>query len=451
MVHFPTVEHCGKLVDDCATPGERRADGVAPAHPNGIQLSRNVFLLLISTLNFRGVDDSGGIVGQLRRGGFDGPVIREIGLVQCESGWDLFGDGENHVRQVGHPSAFGVPKGAVRNGKVPGHANTFVLLWRCCARRISPAGCLYWDSEPAAVRLSSQHVCWRQFRLNAAEDDLEFLTGAATLQQKGCESGDPNRSVPGRSLNQTYVQPVPYNAAADEWVVCNHFIDTSTLAVLRFAFCPASGLYEWVETSEEFGGGYFEGSLVRWKSDWIVLARSLTGENRSQSAPPPPGWSRVNDLFAPGITLRDVPEPGSVRSPVAAYGCPDGALRWISGHRGMSPQGLGRNPLYLFEADVENGFRTARAEVVFDAVAAKLPIQPNPIVDMGKLLPHGGGREQVLAHRVRTVALRRPDADLAGGPAKVMQSGDFSSTALYYAKLTYGDDLPAPWDFAVSS
>ncbi|HRJ72134.1 MAG TPA: hypothetical protein PLS03_07905 [Terrimicrobiaceae bacterium] len=440
------LHHKGKLVDGCETPGERRADGVAPAHPNGIQLSRDVFLLLVSTLDFRGVDDSKGIVGQLRRGGFDGPVIRELSLVRCELDWDLFGDGELYVRQVGHPSAFGVPKGAVCGGGTPAHANTFVLLWRCSARKISPDGVLYWNSEPVEVRMASQHVCWRQFRLNDAGDDLEYLTEPEPLRWKGAGDCGPHRSLPGRSLNQTFVQPVPYTPAADQWVVCNHFIDTSTLAVLRFAFNGATGLYEWAEISKEFGKGYFEASVLPWKSDWVIVARSLTGEDRAVSDPPLHGWVRVNDLFSDGIVLRDFPEPGSFRAPIAAYACPDGAVRWISGNKSRSPHGLGRNPLYLFEADVENGFRTKTVQTVFDAVAAKLPIQPNPIVDMGKLLPHSGGREQILVHRVRTVALRQAEADL-GAPAKVLQSGDFASTAMYYATLDYGTDMPATWDF----
>lgn len=419
---------------------------MAPAHPNGIPLGRDVFLLLISTLDFRGVDDSKGIVGQLRRGGFDGPVIREIPLVQCALDWDLFGDGELHVRQVGHPCAFGVPKGALAGGQVPAHANVFGLLWRCSARKISPGGVLYWDSEPARVRMASQHVRWRQFRLNDAGDDLEFLTEPEPLRLRGADDCGPHRSLPGRSLNQTFVQPVPYTPSADQWIVCNHFIDSSTLAVLRFAFNAAEGLYEWVEMSKEFGEGYFEASILPWKSDWIVVARSLAGEDRTLAAPPLHGWARVNDLFAEEVVLRDFPEPGSFRAPVAAYACPDGAVRWISGNKSRSPQGLGRNPLYLFEADVENGFRTKNVQTVFDAVAENLPIQPNPIVDMGKLLPHSGGRRQILAHRVRTIALRNAEADI-GGPAKVLQPGDFASTAIYYAALDYGTDVPAAWQF----
>jgi len=49
------LEHLGKLVEDSAIPGERRADNVRPAHPNGIQLSRDRFLILKSTLGFRGI------------------------------------------------------------------------------------------------------------------------------------------------------------------------------------------------------------------------------------------------------------------------------------------------------------------------------------------------------------------------------------------------------------
>jgi len=53
-----SIVHLGKFIDDTRVPGERRQDGIAPAHGNGVQLSRNRFLTLVSTLGFRGVDDN---------------------------------------------------------------------------------------------------------------------------------------------------------------------------------------------------------------------------------------------------------------------------------------------------------------------------------------------------------------------------------------------------------
>jgi len=66
------IEHKGKLIHECSLSGETRADLVAPAHPNGIQLSRMRFLLLNATLGFRGVDDSLSTTWQLRRDAYDG-------------------------------------------------------------------------------------------------------------------------------------------------------------------------------------------------------------------------------------------------------------------------------------------------------------------------------------------------------------------------------------------
>lgn len=87
------IEHRGKLIDDCAINGERRADQVAPAHGNGIPLSRDRYLVLNSTLRFRGVDDNTSIVWQLRKGAYDGPVIREGLFAKSIDDWYPWGTG----------------------------------------------------------------------------------------------------------------------------------------------------------------------------------------------------------------------------------------------------------------------------------------------------------------------------------------------------------------------
>src|SRR5207244_9424284 len=73
-VRIEKIEPCGVLVRDCTLPGETRADNVTPAHPNGIQVSKNRWLMMYATRGFRGVDDDLSIIYQLRADSFEGPV-----------------------------------------------------------------------------------------------------------------------------------------------------------------------------------------------------------------------------------------------------------------------------------------------------------------------------------------------------------------------------------------
>src|SRR5205809_4515291 len=129
-----SIEPLGMLVKECALPGETRADDVVPAHPNGLQVARDRWLLVYATRGFRGVDDDRSVVYQLRRGGPDGAVVKEGFLARTRIDWDPFGEGKSLVKQHGHPVAFGVPKGARIDGKPAPHGNVFIAKWRVVAR-----------------------------------------------------------------------------------------------------------------------------------------------------------------------------------------------------------------------------------------------------------------------------------------------------------------------------
>ena len=216
--------HLGKLIDDCTLPGERRADQAAPAHGNGIQLSKDRFLVLNSTLRFRGCDDNASIVWQLRRDGYDGPVIKEGLFAKSIDDWYPLGDKYRCVKQHGHPGAFGVPKGALIDGAPAPHGNVFVVKWRKVARVFVPeGGYVMWQSEPREVRAKTQCVEWAQFRLNDAEDDLDILQPARALRQTGYEEGEAVCELGSAKMNQSYVQAVPFNWEATEWVDVNSF------------------------------------------------------------------------------------------------------------------------------------------------------------------------------------------------------------------------------------
>src|SRR5690606_31154349 len=123
-----------------------------------------------------GTDDNTSAIWQLRKDGFDGPIIKEGMLVQSVDDWyppQLQGR-HRCVRQYGHPTAFGVPKGALIGGKRVPHENVFAVKWRKCGRVFVPeGGYIMWQTEPPEVRAATQCVEWTQFRLTDDENDIE--------------------------------------------------------------------------------------------------------------------------------------------------------------------------------------------------------------------------------------------------------------------------------------
>ena len=223
--------------------------------------------------------------------------------------------------------------------------------------------------------------------------------------------------------------------AADEVI----FFDGGRIAALKYRFNPRLGLYEWVETGPRAGGeglGLGEASLARAADSWIVAARSHEGKGEVQ-------WFRTEDPF------RSLPPPvaGDLapQSPLCLYRCPDGKLRLLTGNPALSPHRNARDPLYCFEIDVDAGFRSREARVVFDSVATGLPIRVEsvPRVDFGKLLPHMGGRFQHVLHRVRTKSINYPANTKA-----VINAEEKACSGIYHAKVTWSEDQPAAWTFA---
>ena len=438
------IEHMGKLIDDCSLPGEGRGDGVRPAHPNGIQLSRDRFMIMNSTLGFLGVDDARSGVYQVRADAYDGPVLREGFIVRSINDWDPLNDGSAHVRQHGHFTALGVPRGARIGGATPPHANVFAVKWRRVARKFDPERkYLLWfiDKKIPELTARSQAVEWMQFRLNDAGDDIEVRQPARQLRQKGYEEGARFCSADVVHVNNPFSLPVPYNDDATEWVDCAHF-DGGRIAPLKYRFNAEAGLYEWVETAPLIDEGLFEASVARYRDSWIIAARPRKHEDS------PVVWFRTDDPFSGRLHMQRGPGPVQQRrTPLTIYTCPDGVLRLLTGDLEASPHGRNRNPLYMWDVDPDRGFEVSNRRVVFDSIAAGVPIELDhgPIVDMPKLLPHAGGRGQTLAHRVRSCALMANDPDY--GPLRKMTPGDFDSTAIYYARVHYTEDLPAAWDF----
>ncbi|MBL9214153.1 MAG: hypothetical protein JNG83_01625 [Opitutaceae bacterium] len=457
-----TVTPVGKLVHDCGLPGQGRDSGAFPAHPNGIRLSRDRFLLLYATRGWRGVDEDRSIIYQVRAGAFNGLVLKEGLLEATADDWDPLGDGSKYFKQQGSPSGFGVPKGAVIGGRPAPHANLFVLRWYQLARPFSGPNRVERPLAEASVKLEAQtlHTRWMHVRLNEAENDIEVLDPPSVLRAPGFAGDD---RIAERT-NQSRVQPVPFNDTATEWL--DQFSvgwpdkeqpEAAGPVAAKFRYNPARHRYEWVQTGPRFfpaGLEAIEGSMIRLSDSWAMYARP------HKDAGLPLLWVRMDDPFS--RSARKVlaqPRPGqpTVRGPVDVYRCADGRIRVFSGARELSPYANRRHPLYCWEADPAADFALSRRQVVFDILATDRQIRPEsePIADMCKLLPHSGGSSQWIAHRFRTESIdflrerpasTNPEPQFRVSPA--VSDHEREAHGIYLARLDYGESHPDPWTFS---
>lgn len=442
------IEHRGKFLHECTLPGEGRDVGFHPAHPNGLQLSKDRFLLLYSTRAYAGNDDERSGVYQVRKGSYDGPVLSEGWIVKSRTDWDPLGDGKQYVLQNGHPTAFGVPKGALINGKRVAHENVFGVIWRHEARWIDPATGFMADvRELPDLKRATQGVMWMQFRLNDAGDDIEIIEPAAPMRMVGYEEGDAFCDQPNvQRMNAGFISAQPINDDCSQWAHCNTaaFVDPKAdttgwahdyggVAPLRLKFNAQRGRYEWTELGPVIGDGTFEASVVPYRGSFLVAARRGKGDGIM--------WARMDDLF--GESPRTVVVPPRNNAPFGAFLCPDGVVRRTGGRGDLSPYRQQRDPTYLVDVDPDNGFAESNARVIYDAHAAHVPIATGPLVDFGKILPHAGGKEQFILHRLRSAALNDP-----ANPRISLPAIDIEVSGIYGAKIHYRDEMPGVWTFA---
>jgi hypothetical protein len=429
-----TIEPLGTFLTDCSLAGERRADDVVPAHPNGLQISRDRWLLVYGTRGFRGVDDDRSSVYQLRKGGPDGPLIKEGFLRQTQDDWDPYKQGKPFSRQGGHAVAFGVPKGAKIGGKPAPSANVFVAKWYVHARHLDKAK-NFLEHGTADIRFGGPQLFVEglQFRLNDREDDIEILRPAEPLRQKGYEKGERFSSAePVAWMNQPFVPAVPFNRDATEWADCMGF-DGGRVAPARYVWNPKTGLYEWTETGPFLGDanlGLFESSLARHRDGWVISTRMSKGGT---------AWVRCDDPFS-RLPAPVLPKEPQTSAPLTAFACPDGGLRAFSGDKGR------RDPLFMWDVNPEDGFACTNARVIFDSVKAGLKIRPasQPKVDMCKLLP-AQGRTQFALFRVSVRSFNHPYAGRPGIP--IVSDEEKAACAIYAARLTYAEPAAPIWEF----
>lgn len=449
-----SIEHRGVLIGECTLPGETRKDDVVPAQATGIPVSRDRWLILYSTRGFRGVDDDRSIVYQLRKDAPDGAVIKEGFFARAREGWDPFdgklppGEGRTYFKQHGHPVVFGVPKGALVNGKPAAHANVFVAKWRVVARVLDKeANALVHSTADREIHERTQGVEWLQFRLNDRADDVEIIQPAAALRQKGHEQG-PSFCSADRvaSMNQSFTPAVLFTSDGSEWADCNHF-DGGRVAALKYTFNAKTGRYEWTATGPFLGDtklGLFEASLAHVGDAWVIAARRGSGSGVA--------WARTDDPFGklPAPTL---PKEPASNAPLTAFTSADGMLRLLTGDNSASPYRNSRDPLYCWDVAAADDFACSNRRVIFDTVKAKLPIRPAavPKLDMAKLLPHQG-RTQLVLHRVSVRSYNFPYTGGSGKPTGIptINADEKGCCGLYFARITYAEEFPSPWQFARS-
>ena len=426
-------QHHGLFISECTLPGESHGDGVFAAHPNGIQVSRDRWLILYATRGMDGRDSDRSAVYQLRRDAPDGPLIKEGMLDAGIYDWDPLGNGNLCFKQHGHPTAFGVPKGALINGNPAPHANLFVIKWRVVGMAIDPkTGHIHGDP---ILDDTTQGAEWMQVRLNEAEDDIEVVAPAAPMRQKGYESG-PHHCLQAKNtvwMNLTFVQAVPFNADCTQWADCNHF-NPFGAAPFKYAYNPARSRYEWIETGPYLfesaeGRCVFEASLARWRDQWIVAGRVWDRGCAKGVA-----WLRTSDPFSPGGTRVMATTPAADASRTV-YTCADGVLRLFTGDPSVSPYTDNADPLYCWDIDPSNNFTASNRRVIFDAQEAGLGSRGRPKVDMCKLLPPHRNT-QMLVYRV---APRSPCPEFT--PQEKMRFG------IYCSKMVDPREIISPWQF----
>jgi len=410
-----SIEPLGPFLMDCTLPGERRVDDVFPAHPNGLQLSPDRWLILYGTRGFRGVDDDRSTNYQIRKGGPNGPMIREGFFRQTRDDWDPYNQGRKYSRQGGHAVAFGVPKGV----RAP-HANVFVAKWYVHARLLDPSrNYLEHGTVDIGFPGPKTFVEGLQFRLNDREDDLDILRPAETTK--------PN--VDCAWMNQPFVPAVPFNADATEWADVMGF-DGGRVAAAKYVWNPKTGLYDWTATGPFLGNDLFEASLARHRDAWVISARRTKGGT---------AWIRTADPFtATGSPV--LPKTPETTAPLTTFACGDGAIRVFSGDKG------GRDPLYMWDVDPDHDFACTNARVIFDSVKAGLKIRPasQPKVDMCKLLPPQG-RTQLALFRVSVRSFNHPYPKRPEIP--IVNDEEKAACGIYAAKITYAEPVAPRWEF----
>lgn len=452
----PRLAYLGPLITDTTVQGERKADGAIPGHPGGgaLQLSRDRWIVFFATLDPHGWDANRGILYQLRRDAPDGPTLREGVVARPLEDWDPLGDGQHLFKSCGMPIAFGVPRGAMHQGRAMPNANVFAVKWYRWAHRrkgnrlLNPSHDREDWPQGVSVKQQTLRLEWMQFRLNDRGDDIEILRPPSMLRQRGFEQGDAFCALgPQFHMNHAMTPPAPVDAACLQWIECDGFVpyqqgavDHHAIAPVRFDFNATSRVYEWAATGAMtvLPGRYLgETSISRIGSRWVISAREFEYAQGSAST----YWFSTDDPMAGLGSPRSTPG-GSF--PRTAFVCGDGVLRLFTNDASVNRSPHERAVLCCWDVDPLR-FTLSNRLVVWDAHKAELPFD-QPMVDMAKLCPTQG-RRQLLLFRVidRTHTCHKAvDED---HPAMPLTLAGIHAAELTFARTTAKET----WDFGDAS
>ena len=453
----PRFFYKGTLMSDTTIPGQQKRDNAQPANAVCWQLSRDRFIWTFSIMTYQGTDSTRAIAYQIRRDAPEGRVLNEGLFAAATDQWEAFGDGETYFRQQGHGKVFGAPKGAIdRHGKLLPSQNVFFASWYEIPRAVDRASDLILSGrvKPRGSKIgAAERLVSVQFRLNDAEDDIELLTRARRLTQKGFESGGVfcslGTAVTG--VNHWYTPEVPFNEDYTRWVDVLHF-STTGVAPVMLEFNRETGLYEWVRTGRltlHPQGYLIECSLTRLGSEWIAAVRSSVKVG-TQTV-----WFKTHDLFGRGLG-----EPVLMRSPDelqanrSAYVCGDGVLRIFGGRNAISPFGSARNPVYCWDVDPDT-YALANCRTVLSSddigLTEGLPgsnlVSADPALAAAVALPEKNVKLRMFLSapfKNRQIATTMVKRVIAGPPAEE----EMSKYGVHYWYVTYDRDIEDAWRFA---
>ncbi len=457
------VNYLGPLITNTTQPGERKSDGVIPAHPGGgaLQVAQDRWMIFFATLNHQGSDCNRSILYQLRQDSPDGALLSEGVVDTGIENWDPLDRGDRFVKSCGMPIAFGVPQGATLEGQDQGqsqgqgqvmpHANVFVVKWYRWAH-LRQDGCLYnpahhaqqWPEGPS-IKNQTMRVEWMQFRLNEARDDIERLTEPTVLRQRGYESGDSFCELgPGMQMNHAMKSPVPEDASCRTWVSVDTFTPYlpahyahGSVAAVRFAFNEKRGLYEWVDVGRTIAIPdrlVGEASVNRVQNRYLIALRCFEYDNRGSDT----CWFSTEDLFGDWGTPTFTP---SSPVPRIAFVCGDGVMRLFSNSRKKNRAIDDRSILSCWDVDPQ-ALQLSKQRTMLDAGTMVWPFN-DPFVDMAKLCPPIG-RRQLLLFRVIDRAHTQANVELSPSA----NSAAFSLAGIHAAELLYDKPVASQWTFA---
>jgi len=336
-------------------------------------------------------------VYQIRSDSPDGQVVKEDLLVSCESGWIPFGEDYPLRKIYGMPMAFGVPKGAKKDGQLLPNQNVFaVKMYR--HGLLERDGMLlnvnhHPEAWPDIAKAKHQilRVCWLQFRLNETEDDIEIIQPLQQLRQAGYESGESFCSlVDAEFMNHAMTPPVQTDNQGLSWLAVETFKSIPTdlrthgvCATVEYYWNQQTGLYEWKRTGkiiEEEGLLMGETSISKFEDLWIIALRTWSQGGVTV-------WYKTDDPFT---NLGKPTLHKTTWGPRHSYRCADGVLRIFKNDQNLSPYKEKRNPLYAFEVNTDD-FSYSQPITLFDA-HKELPFDP-AFCDMSKLCPAVGNKQ----------------------------------------------------------